>query len=61
MQETRLGSLGREDVLEEETETHSIILVWEIPWTEKSGRLQSMGLQRAGYNLGTNQQQQQKG
>ena len=27
--------------------THSIILVWEIPWTEEPGRLQSMGLQEA--------------
>ena len=25
--------------------THSSILVWDIPWTEKPGRLQSMGLQ----------------
>ena len=26
--------------------THSSILVWEIPWTEKPGELQSMGLER---------------
>ena len=26
--------------------THSSILAWEIPWTEKPGGLQSMGLQR---------------
>ena len=26
--------------------THSSILAWRIPWTEKPGRLQSMGLQR---------------
>jgi len=26
--------------------THSSILAWKIPWTEKPGRLQSMGLQR---------------
>ena len=25
---------------------HSSILVWEIPWTEEPGGLQSMGLQR---------------
>ena len=25
--------------------THSSILAWEIPWTEKAGRLQSMGSQ----------------
>ena len=28
--------------------THSSILAWEIPWTEESGRLQSMELQRVG-------------
>ena len=37
--------------------THSSILVWEIPWTEEPGRLQSMGLQRVGYDLATKQQQ----
>ena len=30
--------------------THSSILAWEIPWTEKPGRLQSMGSQRVGHN-----------
>ena len=29
--------------LEKEVATHSSILAWEIPWTEESGRLQSMG------------------
>ena len=38
-------SLGREDPLEKEMATHSSILSWRIPWTEESGRLQSMGLQ----------------
>ena len=33
-------SLGWEDCLEKEMETHSSILAWEIPWTEKSVRLQ---------------------
>ena len=42
------GSLGWEDPLEEEMETHSSILVWKIPWTEEPGRLLSMGLQRVG-------------
>ena len=37
--------LGREDPLEEYVATHFSILVWRIPWTEESGRLQSMGLQ----------------
>ena len=30
-QETWIGSLGREDPLEEEIATHSSIFVWEIP------------------------------
>ena len=39
-------SLGWEDALEEEMETHSSILAWESPWIEKPGGLQSMGLHR---------------
>ena len=38
------GNLGLEDPLEKEMETHSIMLAWEIPWTEERGVLQSMGL-----------------
>ena len=34
-QETRVRSLGREDPLEEEMETHSHILAWIIPRTEE--------------------------
>ena len=30
--------------------SHSSILAWRIPWTEKPGRLQSMGSQRDGHN-----------
>ena len=45
MQETRVRSLGREDVLEKGMATHSKILAWEIPWTEEPGGLQSMGSQ----------------
>ena len=37
------GSLGQEDPLEQEMSTHSSILAWKIPWTEKHGRLQSTG------------------
>ena len=33
-QETWVSPLGQEDSLEEEMETHSIILAWRIPWTE---------------------------
>ena len=58
MQETRVRTLGREDPLEEEMETHSSILAWKIPWTEEPGRLQSMGLQRIRHSLVTKQQQQ---
>ena len=32
-------------LLKEERTAHSSILVWEIPWTEDSGGLQSMGSQ----------------
>ena len=31
--------------------TQSSILTWEIPWTEKSGELQSMGSQRIRHDL----------
>ena len=43
MQKTWVRSLGWEDTLEEEMDTYSSILVWEIPWIEESGRLQSIG------------------
>ena len=44
----QVQSLGREDSLEKGMATHSILhsLAWRIPWTEKHGGLQSMGLQR---------------
>ena len=48
--ETWVQSLGWEDLLEKEMATHSSIFVWKIPWTEKSGRLQSMGSQRVGHD-----------
>ena len=35
MQTSRVQSLGQEDPLEKEMATHSRILAWEIPWTEK--------------------------
>ena len=50
MQETWVQSQGWEDPLEKEMATHSSILAWRIPWTEESGRLQSMGSQRVRYN-----------
>ena len=50
MQETGALFLGGEDPLEKETATHSSHLAWKIPWTEKLGGLQSMGLQRVGQD-----------
>ena len=38
--------LGWEDLLEEGMATHSSILVWRSPQTEKPGELQSIGSQR---------------
>ena len=46
MQETQVPSLGQEDPLEEEMETHSSTLAWKIPWTGKPGGLQCMESQR---------------
>ena len=36
--------------LEKEMATHSSVLAWRIPWMEKPGRLQSMGLHRVGHD-----------
>ena len=49
MKETQVRSLGQEAPLEEGMATHSSILAWRIPWTEKPGGLQSMGSQRVGH------------
>ena len=38
-QEMWVQFLGQEDLLEEETATHSSILAWRIPWTEEPGGL----------------------
>ena len=53
MRETRVQSLGWEDLLEKEMATHSSILAWKIPWMEEPGRLQSMGLKRVGHDWTT--------
>ena len=47
--ETRVQSLGWEDLLEKAMAPHSSTLAWKIPWTEEPGRLQSMGSQRVGH------------
>ena len=49
-QEMQLGSLGREDPLEEGVATCSSILAWKMPRTEESGGLQSIGLKRVGHD-----------
>ena len=54
MQEMWVWSLHWEDPLEKEMATASIILSWEILWTEEPGGLQSKGLQRVGYDWETN-------
>ena len=51
MRETRVRSLGWEDLLEKEMATHSSTLAWKIPWTEEPGRLQSMGSQKSQTRL----------
>ena len=55
-QETRVRSLVQEDPLEKGMATHSSILAWRIPWTEETGRLQSMRSQKSRTQL-TKQQQ----
>ena len=50
VRETCVWSLGQEDHLEKEMATHSSILSWRIPWMKEPDRLQSMGLQRVGYD-----------
>ena len=50
MQEIWVSTLGQKDPLEKGMATHSSILAWRIPWTEKPGRLQSMGSQRVGHD-----------
>ena len=56
MWETRVQSLGWEDLLEKGMATHSSILAWRIPWTEKPGGLQSLGSQRVGHDSETLEQ-----
>ena len=48
--ETWVQSLGWKDPLKEGMATHTSILAEKIPWTEESGGLGSMGLQRVRHN-----------
>ena len=51
MQEMQVGSLGQEDPLEKETAIHSSLFAWEMPWSEETGMLQSMGSQKSQTQL----------
>ena len=58
MRETRVQSLGREDLLEKEMATHSSILAWETLWMEgysPRGRKESDTTERL-HSLPTNSQ-----
>ena len=48
--QTWVQSLGWEGLLEKEMATHSSLLSCRIPLTGEPGGLQSMGLQRIGYD-----------
>ena len=58
-QEMQFQSLGGQDPLEKEMATHSSILAWRIPRTEKPGGLQSTGSQRVRYSLVTKNRNKQ--
>ena len=49
-EEVWVRSLGRENPLEEGTAPHPSIFAWRIPWTEETGRPQSIGLQRVEHD-----------
>ena len=48
--ETRVGSLGQEDPLEEGMAIYSSNPAYTIPWTDKAGGLESTGSQRVRHN-----------
>ena len=53
IEETRIGFLSWEDLLEKGMATHFSILAWRVSWTEEPGRLQFMGSQRVEHNWAT--------
>jgi len=57
MQETQVAFTSWEDPLEKKMAINSSNLAWEISWAEEPGGLQSMGLQRAGHDGASKQQQ----
>ena len=42
IRETRVQTLGWEDLLEREMATHPSTRAWKIPWTEQPGRLHTV-------------------
>ena len=54
MWETQVRSLGQEDPLEKGQAIHSSIFAWRIPWTKKTGSLQSMKSQNVRHDWETN-------
>jgi len=50
MQETQVQSLGWEEPLKKEMATHSSMLAWGIPRTEKPHGLESMEAQRVRHD-----------
>ena len=48
--ESRVQPLSQEDPLKEGMSTCSSVLAWKIPWTEETGGIQSIGLQRVEHN-----------
>ena len=61
MPKTQVQFQGQEDPLEKGTATLSIILAWRISWTEKPGRLQSMGSQESDATQQLNNNNERKG
>ena len=51
IQEMQVGSLGQEDPLVKEMAIHSSLIAWEMPWSEETGMLQSMGSQKSQTQL----------
>ena len=56
VQKMQVEPPDQEDPLERDMETHSSMLAWEIPWTEETGKLQSMGSQRVRHDSAKKQQ-----
>ena len=54
MQEMRVQCLVWEELPEKEMATHFSIVAWKIPWTERPGRIQSMGSQKSQTQLNNN-------